>query len=53
MGERERSVFVWMIKIGFVEVIPEGFQSAEREDEGVPDGRDRGKDNVDKANEQS
>ena len=28
MGERERSVSVWMIKKGFVEVIPEGFQQA-------------------------
>ena len=48
MGERERSVSVWMIKTGFVEVIPEGFQQAEREDEGVPNRRDRGKDSVEK-----
>lgn len=48
MGERERSVSVWMIKKGFVEVIPEGFQQAEREDEGVPNRRDRGKDSVEK-----
>lgn len=48
MGEKERSVFVWMIKKGFVEVIPEGFQQAEREDEGIPNGRDRGKDSVEK-----
>lgn len=48
MGEKERSVFVWMIKKGLVEVILEGFQQAEREDEGIPNGRDRGKDSVEK-----
>lgn len=48
MGEKERSVFVWMIKKGLVEVILEGFQQAEREDEGIPNGRDRGKESVEK-----
>ena len=48
IGERERSVSVWMTKKGFVEGIPEGFQQAEREDEGVPNRSDRGKDSVEK-----
>ena len=48
LGERERSVSVWMIKKVFMEVIPEGFQQAEREDEGVPNGRDRRKDSIEK-----
>ena len=48
MGEKERSVFVWMIKKGLVEVILEGFQQAEREDEGITNGRDRGKESVEK-----